>query len=611
MRKTLIVLLFAALPALCAAQDPYPAYLAQLATETNAAESPTQIWSYWGTGTDSMGWTDYYIVNTANGQEDVDLVIHVPTPGAPLDAAFIGDSSIGIMTFYNRNAVPLPNTEGLLPDLATGNFAIGGEHCVGTQARFAEVAALAPRTIVIACGNGDIYYPNTPGSVDAKDALVAMMQAGKSLPTPIPIIIGALTPTEPALPTLPNANPSLIAEQIRAFNDWIRGVVTANGVLFWNRWFNLAASEKSNYGAADCYMSDGVHALYCNQRTIAGLRYLIGESADASPTDTIETADLTPTISISASNVVTLSDTDTNATIYYTITPGTSGTAPTISSTKYTGTFTLTATSTVEAIAVDIGYSNSAVASQTDTIETADLTPTISISTSNVVTLSDTDTNATIYYTIIPGTSGTAPTTGSTMYTGTFTLTATSTVEAIAVDTGYNNSAIASQTDTISSTAPPYTVGVSTSSLTVTAGQSSSPITITITPTGGFASAVTFSCSGLPTGATCSFAPASITPPGTATTQLTIATTSASAAVRPNSNPLFPGATLAIALCCFLGFRKRRALQMLILVTVSVIGLSLFTGCGGSTKSSVSTVVVTASSGTVQETSNIALTVNN
>jgi hypothetical protein len=53
--------------------------------------------------------------------------------------------------------------------------------------------------------------------------------------------------------------------------------------------------------------------------------------------------------------------------------------------------------------------------------------------------ISDTDTSATIYYTINPGTTGTAPTTGSTKYTGTFTLTATTTVEAIAVDTGYSN----------------------------------------------------------------------------------------------------------------------------------------------------------------------------
>jgi hypothetical protein len=198
--------------------------------------------------------------------------------------------------------------------------------------------------------------------------------------------------------------------------------------------------------------------------------------------------------------------------------------------------------------------------------------------------------------------------------TATFVAAGTCTINADqAGDSTYAAAPTVPQSFTVNaSTTPPYTVTASSTSLTITAGQSSSPITITLAPENGFTGAVTFACSGLPTGATCNFTPASITLPGTTSTQLTISTTSASAAVRPNSSPLFPGTTLAVALCCFLGFRRRRAFQMFALLTVGVIGLSLFIGCGGSSKSSVSTATVTASSATGQAMStNITLTVKN
>jgi len=76
-------------------------------------------------------------------------------------------------------------------------------------------------------------------------------------------------------------------------------------------------------------------------------------------------------------------------------------------------------------------------------------------------------------------------------------------------------------------TGPDFTVGASPTTLSVGQGATSSPITLTITPTDGFNSQVTFSCTGLPSGATCSAAP--VTPNGTnaITTSLTV-TTSAS-----------------------------------------------------------------------------------
>jgi hypothetical protein len=74
---------------------------------------------------------------------------------------------------------------------------------------------------------------------------------------------------------------------------------------------------------------------------------------------------------------------------------------------------------------------------------------------------------------------------------------------------------------------PDYSVSVNPSTLTIEAGQSATA-TFTITPIGGFSGTIAFSCSGLPTGATCAFQPAQTVLDGSntvVTTQLTVHTT--------------------------------------------------------------------------------------
>ncbi len=151
------------------------------------------------------------------------------------------------------------------------------------------------------------------------------------------------------------------------------------------------------------------------------------------------------------SQSVTISDSTSGTTIYYT----TNGTTPTTSSTKYTGAITVSATETLEAIAVETGYTNSATATAAYTIAPALPAPTFSpaagsYTTSQSVTISDSTSGTTIYYT----TNGTTPTTSSTKYTGAITVSATETLEAIAVETGYTNSATATAAYTIGTVLP-------------------------------------------------------------------------------------------------------------------------------------------------------------
>ncbi len=71
---------------------------------------------------------------------------------------------------------------------------------------------------------------------------------------------------------------------------------------------------------------------------------------------------------------------------------------------------------------------------------------------------------------------------------------------------------------------PDFSLACSPSSLSVLQGNNGSS-TCTVTSTGGFASAVSLDCASLPAGVTCSYSPASVTPPanGTASSALTVA----------------------------------------------------------------------------------------
>jgi hypothetical protein len=138
---------------------------------------------------------------------------------------------------------------------------------------------------------------------------------------------------------------------------------------------------------------------------------------------------------------VTLIDATAGSAIYYT----TNNTTPTVSSTRYTGAFTVSTIETIQAIAVVSGYAPSTVISATYTVATPAATPIFTTpsgiySSVQTVTITDATPGTTIYYTI----NGAAPTTGSILYTGAITVSASQTIEAIATASGSLQSATAS-----------------------------------------------------------------------------------------------------------------------------------------------------------------------
>ena len=228
---------------------------------------------------------------------------------------------------------------------------------------------------------------------------------------------------------------------------------------------------------------------------------------------------------------------------------------------------------------------------------------------SQSTTISDTTAGAVIHCT----TNGTTPTASSPVCSGAISITATETIEALAIAPGYVNSAVATAVYTVAVQPAGLVVVVNPTALSIPASQRGA-VDVNVSGTNGFNNTVTLSVTGLPSGATSTFTPATLTVSGTAasTSVLTITLAGAMAAVHPvHHGPLVPETVLALALC-LLGWRKRRSIGGLALLLAVGFGcLNLLTGCSNSGQNlgTTSTVTVTATEGSVVQSATFPLTV--
>ena len=137
-------------------------------------------------------------------------------------------------------------------------------------------------------------------------------------------------------------------------------------------------------------------------------------------------------------------------TIYYT----TNGTNPTTSSSVYSKPLSISTTTVLKYLAVDLAGNKSPIYTQSYTIDkvvpTASANPTGGLyNTTKSVTLTMSE-PGTIYYT----TNGTTPTTTSTKYSGPITISSTTTLKFLAIDTAGNKSPIYTQIYTIDKIPP-------------------------------------------------------------------------------------------------------------------------------------------------------------
>jgi FG-GAP-like repeat/Chitobiase/beta-hexosaminidase C-terminal domain/Bacterial Ig-like domain (group 3) len=416
----------------------------------------------------------------------------------------------------------------------------------------------------------------------------------------------------------------------------LTGTVSTNGYL------QYTGPVALPYGGVETLQAYATEAGYQQSNNLLA-QYTLNYPATPAPAFSL------PAGSYLGAQSLTITDSLAGATIYYT----TDGTAPTTSSTEYTGPITVSSTETIEANAAATGYSTSAVTTAAYTINIS--APGFTLSASPVsVSVPQGGTGAsTISATDVGGFTGTvtlaatglpsgvsasfAP--GSAAGTQVLTLTASTsapiTSSAVAVTiTGTSGSLSATTTVDLSITAEPGIAPGSggTTSLTVTPGTTSGNTgTISVAGTNGFSGVVDLTCSVTTTLTsvsdmpTCSLNPTSVTISDAAaqTSTLTVNTTAASSAENQERRLFWPsasGATFALVLI-FVRPRKRKdrvALVGLLLLFVS----TGFIGCGGGsiggaggggnggTTPGAYTITVTGRSGSVSATVGaVALTV--
>ena len=261
--------------------------------------------------------------------------------------------------------------------------------------------------------------------------------------------------------------------------------------LDYHQWRDYRLHHQRHHAKLDCWHGLQQPGRHLRNRTLQAIAYASGytNSAVTSGVYTINGACATPTFNPAAgaygpAQSVTISTTTGGESINYT----TNGTIPSSTvGTVYSSPVSICATSTLQAIAYETGFTNSTVTSGVYTINGACATPTFSPAAGTLTT----------------STSVTSPPPPVARRSGyhqrhhaeldrrygdssAVSITATSTLQAIAYETGYSNSAVASGVYTIQCAAPTFNpaAGTYTTSTLVTITTSTSGATINYTTNG-------------------------------------------------------------------------------------------------------------------------------
>jgi Abnormal spindle-like microcephaly-assoc'd, ASPM-SPD-2-Hydin/Beta-propeller repeat len=202
------------------------------------------------------------------------------------------------------------------------------------------------------------------------------------------------------------------------------------------------------------------------------------------------------------------------------------------------------------------------------------------------------------------------------------TATGSATATLSVSDTDASSPQTATLTGTGGTTTPDFSIAAAPATVSVAAGATGTS-TVTVTGLNGFTTAVALTCSGAPSGSSCSLSPSSVTPTATGATStasiVTTARTSPTMAFRINLNKT-PGTwtgTLALIALSFASFvwlvRRIGTARKLAWTFAALLTLSL-TSCSGlpatGTPAGTYTITITGTSGTLTHSTTVTLTVS-